>query len=140
MLELTNSLGRKKQVFRPRHNGEVRIFTCGPSIYLRPHIGNYRTFLYEDIVVRYLEYKGHKVKRIINFTDVEDKSIATAHAKHKKVLEYTEDISHHFFKETSCRLSSRARRRPSTRPRRSQDGWSRRAMPTGTTATPTSTR
>ena len=100
MLKLTNSLGRKKEAFRPRHNGEVRVFTCGPSIYLRPHIGNYRTFLYEDIVVRYLEYRGHKVKRIINFTDVEDKSISTAHAKHKGVLEYTEDISHHFFKET----------------------------------------
>ncbi len=100
MLKLTNSLGRKKEVFRPRHNGEVRIFTCGPSIYLRPHIGNYRTFLYEDVVVRYLEHRGHKVRRIINFTDVEDKSISAAHAKHKKVLEYTEDISHHFFKET----------------------------------------
>jgi len=50
--------------------------------------------------VRYLEYRGYKVRRIINFTDVEDKSISEAHAKHKKVLDLTEDISHYFFKET----------------------------------------
>jgi cysteinyl-tRNA synthetase len=100
MLRLTNSMTKKEEEVRPRHKDGVRIFTCGPSIYQRPHIGNYRTFLYEDLVVRYLEYKGHKVKRIINFTDVEDKSISAAHARHKKTLELTEDISHYFFKET----------------------------------------
>ncbi len=100
MLKLTNSMTGNKEVFRPRQKGEVRIFTCGPSIYQRPHIGNYRTFLYEDLVVRYLEYSGHKVRRIINFTDVEDKSISEAKARHKKVLDLTEDISHYFFRET----------------------------------------
>jgi len=100
MLKLVNSLTREKEVFRPRHRNEVRVFTCGPSIYLRPHIGNYRTYTYEDVLVRYLEYSGHKVKRIINFTDVEDKSISEAHARHKKVLDLTEDISHYFIAET----------------------------------------
>jgi len=53
----------------------VRIFTCGPSIYARPHIGNYRTFLFEDILVRYLGFKGYVVERAMNLTDVEDRAI-----------------------------------------------------------------
>jgi len=56
----------------------VGIFTCGPSVYQRSHIGNFRTFLFEDILVRYLEYSGYTVKRGMNFTDVEDKALAEA--------------------------------------------------------------
>lgn len=56
----------------------VKIFTCGPSIYSRPHLGNYRTFLFEDLLVRYLRYKGHRVIRAMNLTDVEDKAIYMA--------------------------------------------------------------
>ena len=75
-LTLFNTLTRRKEVFTPRRGHEVKMFTCGPSIYQRPHIGNYRTFLYEDILQRYLEYLGYTVQRVLNFTDVEDKAIA----------------------------------------------------------------
>jgi cysteinyl-tRNA synthetase len=102
MLKLFNSMGRKMDEFRPREVGRARVFTCGPSIYRRPHIGNYRSFLYEDVLVRYLEYVGLEVDRTINFTDVEDKSITEADAQGRDVLELTEEVSRHFFEE--CRL------------------------------------
>jgi cysteinyl-tRNA synthetase len=85
MLRLFNTLGKKMEVFRPVREGLVTIFTCGPSVYQRAHIGNFRTFLFEDILVRYLEYLGYRVKRGMNVTDVEDKAIAEA-ARHKTTL------------------------------------------------------
>ncbi len=78
-LSLYNTLTRRKEAFNPRENGKtVKMFTCGPSVYAWPHIGNYRTFLFEDVLQRYLEYKGYTVRRVINFTDVEDKAIQKA--------------------------------------------------------------
>lgn len=75
------------------------MFTCGPSIYQRPHIGNYRTFLFEDLLQRYLEYQGFEVTRVLNFTDVEDKSIDEAKKMHMDVLELTEKYSRIFFED-----------------------------------------
>lgn len=76
------------------------MFTCGPSTYRRPHIGNYRTFLYEDILVRYLRYLGYDVDRVINFTDVEDKTIVEAENKGRSVEEVTALVHDCFFRET----------------------------------------
>jgi cysteinyl-tRNA synthetase len=101
MLKLFNTMSRTEEDFKPREaNKEVKIFTCGPSIYRRPHIGNYRTFLYEDILLRYLEYLGYEVKRIINFTDVEDKTIVEAENQNKSLEEITENVATHFYDET----------------------------------------
>ena len=58
MLRLFNSLGKKLEDFQPVNERVVNIFTCGPSIYQRAHIGNFRTFLFEDILVRYLDIPG----------------------------------------------------------------------------------
>jgi cysteinyl-tRNA synthetase len=92
---------RAKETFKPMVPGKVKIFTCGPSTYRRPHIGNYRTFLYEDILVRYLAYLGYSVNRTINFTDVEDKTIVEAENKGRKVEEITAEVHGHFYNETS---------------------------------------
>ena len=78
MLRLFNSLGKKLETFTPVNDEVVTVFTCGPSIYQRAHIGNFRTFLFEDILVRYLSYLGYQVKRGMNFTDIEDKAIVEA--------------------------------------------------------------
>jgi cysteinyl-tRNA synthetase len=75
--------------FHPADDGTVKMYTCGPSTYMRPHIGNYRTFLYEDILQRYLEYLGHKVTRLMTLTDVEDKAIAEARKEHVTLEELT---------------------------------------------------
>ncbi|MBM4312382.1 MAG: class I tRNA ligase family protein [Deltaproteobacteria bacterium] len=78
MLCLFNTLGKKIEAFEPVDKRVVTIFTCGPSVYQRAHIGNFRTFLFEDILVRYLEYLGWRVERGMNITDIEDKAIKQA--------------------------------------------------------------
>jgi cysteinyl-tRNA synthetase len=93
-------MGGQIEIFKPRESGKVKVFTCGPSIYRRPHIGNYRTFLYEDILVRYLEYLGYDVKRIINFTDLEDKTIEESLTQEKNIDEITAAAADHFYGET----------------------------------------
>jgi len=98
-LHLTNSLSRKKELFRSMEEGLVKIFTCGPSVYRRAHIGNYRTFLYEDILHRYLEYLGYRVQRVMNFTDVEDKAIAEAKEHGITAQELTTPVEDRFMKE-----------------------------------------
>lgn len=98
-LVLKNTLTKRKELFSPRVPGEVKIFTCGPSVYRRPHLGNYRTFLYEDILVRYLEYLGYTVERTINFTDVEDKTISTAAEEGTEVLKLTTPVVDAFHRE-----------------------------------------
>jgi cysteinyl-tRNA synthetase len=78
LLNLFNSLGKRMEEFIPANPSVVNIFTCGPSVYQRSHIGNYRTFLFEDTLVRYLEYQGFKMTRGMNFTDIEDKALVEA--------------------------------------------------------------
>jgi len=78
MLRLFNTYGKKIATFRPVNKKVVTVFTCGPSVYQRSHIGNFRTFLFEDVLVRYLEYSGYTVKRGMTVTDIEDKAIEEA--------------------------------------------------------------
>jgi cysteinyl-tRNA synthetase len=99
MLQLFNSLSRKKEKFIPRKKEAVKIFTCGPSIYQRAHIGNYRTFMYEDILVRYLEFLKYRVDRAIPLTDIEDKTIMEAIKKNRKIEELTKAIEKIFLSE-----------------------------------------
>ncbi|MFP3999647.1 MAG: class I tRNA ligase family protein [Desulfobacterales bacterium] len=96
-LHLQNTMTRKKQRFVPREPGKpVKIFTCGPSIYNWPHIGNYRTFLFEDILERYLGYLGYTTERLINFTDMEDKAIARANELGISIEELTRPVAEKF--------------------------------------------
>jgi cysteinyl-tRNA synthetase len=96
---LFNSMTRKLEEFQPFEDGKVRMYTCGPSIYQLPHIGNYRTFLFEDVLQRYLEYLGYKVERALNITDVEDKAIAEAEKEDTTVKELTEKNAGIFLEE-----------------------------------------
>lgn len=98
-LKIYNSLTKKIEVFKPRNGKEVKIFTCGPSIYRKPHIGNYRTFIFEDILQRYLEYLGYNVTRLMNFTDIEDKAIEEAKTKGITVKELTKKIADIFLED-----------------------------------------
>jgi cysteinyl-tRNA synthetase len=100
-LYLTNTLSREKERFRPLAGPMVKMFTCGPSIYRRPHLGNYRTFVFEDVLLRYLEYLGYDVRRVINFTDVEDKSLAEAREQGLTVEALTEPIADRFYRESA---------------------------------------
>ena len=99
-MKLYNTMSRTKEEFKARDKNKVKIFTCGPSVYRRPHIGNYRTFLYEDLVVRYLEYKGYRVNRVINYTDVEDKTIEEANENNLTPEQLTAKVKRTFLEET----------------------------------------
>ena len=97
MLRLYNTMSREKEVFTPRGKGKtVQMFSCGPSIYRRPHLGNYRSFVWEDVLQRYLEYSGFKVKRVLNFTDVEDKAIEEAQEEGLTLAELTSPVAARF--------------------------------------------
>jgi len=99
MLTLFNTLGKTVETFRPVDERVVNIFTCGPSVYQQSHIGNFRTFLFEDIVVRYLEYLGYTVKRGMNFTDIEDKALKEAKKRQKSVALLTNENISKFIEE-----------------------------------------
>ncbi len=99
MLNLYNSLTCKIEPFQPAEDKNVKMYTCGPSTYQQPHIGNYRTFLYEDILQRYLEYLGYNVKRLITLTDVEDKAIMQAKKENLSVEQLTEKNEAVFFED-----------------------------------------
>jgi cysteinyl-tRNA synthetase len=98
-LRFFNTLGRKVEPFHPARKGKVTIFTCGPSVYQRAHIGNFRTFLFEDVLVRYLTYSGYTVKRGMNLTDIEDKAIQEASKKKISVQDLTESNTKEFIRE-----------------------------------------
>jgi cysteinyl-tRNA synthetase len=91
LLKLYNSLTRKLEIFKPQQKGKVVMITCGPSIYQLPHIGNYRTFLFEDILQRYLEYLGYQVERVLGITDIEDKALAEAENQDIPLRELTDN-------------------------------------------------
>jgi len=75
VLRLYNSMGRKVSVFRPLRGRTVKMYTCGPTVYNYAHIGNFRTFVFEDVLRRYLKYSGYRVVQVKNITDVEDRII-----------------------------------------------------------------
>jgi cysteinyl-tRNA synthetase len=70
MLSLYNTMSRQKEPFKPRHSTDVGLYTCGPTVYNYAHIGNLRTYVFEDILHRALKYAGYNVTQVMNITDV----------------------------------------------------------------------
>jgi cysteinyl-tRNA synthetase len=90
MIRFYNTLSGRLEEFRPLREGEVKIYTCGPTVYDYAHIGNFRAFVFEDLLRRFLEFEGFKVKHVMNLTDVDDKTIAGATREEKKLDDFTE--------------------------------------------------
>src|SRR3989338_5361267 len=90
MLKLYNTLSRKLETFKPLIGNEVRMYTCGPTVYDFAHIGNFRAYICADILKRYLRHKGYIVKHAMNITDVDDKTIKGSQKKKISLNEYTE--------------------------------------------------
>ena len=95
--KLYNTLGRKLESFSPIDPPTVRIYTCGPTVYDYGHIGNFRTFISQDILRRYLEYKGFKVTQVMNITDVDDKTIKGSVSARESLGDYTKKYTEAFF-------------------------------------------
>src|SRR5580700_9985772 len=92
-----NTLGGKIEAFAPQNGNEVRMYTCGPTVYDYAHIGNYRTFVFQDILRRFLKLRGFKMKHVMNLTDVDDRIIANSAAAGVSIREYTEKFAQAFF-------------------------------------------
>ncbi|HEU0080311.1 MAG TPA: cysteine--tRNA ligase, partial [Longimicrobiaceae bacterium] len=92
-LQFYNTLTRRLEEFVPLEEGKVGMYTCGPTIYAPPHIGNLRTFFFADVLHRYLEYRGYDVRFVMNLTDVDDKTIRGANQKGVPLGEYTEPFA-----------------------------------------------
>jgi cysteinyl-tRNA synthetase len=97
VLKIFNTLTRKKEVFKPLRKKEVRMYTCGPTVYAVPHIGNYRSFFMADLIRRYLEFKGFEVKHVMNITDIDDKTIRDSGKEGITLKEFTERYTKIFF-------------------------------------------
>ncbi len=90
-LRLHNTLTGQLEDFQPLEGNLVRIYTCGPTVYDFAHIGNYRTFVFQDVLRRYLKYRGYEVKQVTNLTDVDDKTIRNSQATEPtKLRAYTD--------------------------------------------------
>jgi len=99
MMKLYNTLTRKKEEFKPIVPNEVRMYSCGPTVYDYFHIGNARPFIIFDTLRRYLEYKGYKVYFIQNFTDIDDKMIKRANEEGITVKELAERYIEEYFRD-----------------------------------------
>lgn len=97
IIKLFNTLTRKKEVFKPLHTKKVGFYACGPTVYNYAHIGNLRTYIFEDILRRTLEYAGYKIRHIMNITDVEDKIIKEANLTNQTIFEFTIPYEKAFF-------------------------------------------
>jgi cysteinyl-tRNA synthetase len=104
MLRLYNTLSRQEEPFAPLTGNTVRLYGCGPTVYARAHIGNFRTFVCLDVLRRTLKYVcGYEVRQVMNYTDVDDKTIAGAQQAGVPLREYTEKWIN-VFREDSAQL------------------------------------
>jgi cysteinyl-tRNA synthetase len=89
-IQLHNTMSGQLEPLQTVHPGEVRIYTCGPTVYASAHIGNFRTFVFQDILRRFLRSQGYHVMQVMNVTDVDDRIIQAAAAAGVDIREYTD--------------------------------------------------
>ncbi len=94
-----NTLTRRKERFVPLEKGKVKMYTCGPTVYDYAHIGNFRAFVFEDLLRRWLKYRGFGVVQVMNITDVDDKTIRASRKKGISLREYTKYYTEAFFED-----------------------------------------
>lgn len=94
-----NTESNRKEPFRPIEAGQVGVYTCGPTVHDFAHIGNFRAYLFEDVLRRYLEYSGYRVTHVMNLTDVEDKIIRKAGEQGVSIFEYVKPYERAFFED-----------------------------------------
>jgi len=100
-LRFFNTYSRKLEDFTPRDakNRKIDIYTCGPTVYSRAHIGNFRAYIFEDLLQRHLEARGFKIHRVMNITDVDDKTIRGAREAKVPLQKFTQQFKDAFFED-----------------------------------------
>ncbi|MEO5859950.1 MAG: cysteine--tRNA ligase [Pyrinomonadaceae bacterium] len=99
MLRFFNTLTRQQEEFHPLEEGKVRMYICGPTVWNFAHIGNFRTFVFGDILRRYLKYKGYDLTHVMNLTDIDDRIINEAAARNISIDEFTEPFTQYFLED-----------------------------------------
>ncbi len=99
MIRFFNTLSGRMEDFVPLVPGEVKLYTCGPTVYAFPHIGNYRAYVFEDLLKRFLKFSGFRVTHVMNITDVDDKTIKGANALGVSLADYTRKYIEAFFED-----------------------------------------
>ncbi len=96
-----NTLSRSLETVSPRSEAgrELSLYTCGPTVYAYAHIGNFRAYVFEDLLQRHLQERGFAVRRVMNLTDVDDKTIRGAHASGTALADYTRPFKEAFFQD-----------------------------------------
>jgi cysteinyl-tRNA synthetase len=111
-MKFYNTMTRDKDEFKPMEDGKVGLYTCGPTVYDYAHVGNLRTFLFEDFLRRTLEYEGFAVKHIMNLTDVDDKTIRGSQSQGISLTEYTAKYIAAFYEDLDTLNIERAETYP----------------------------
>ena len=113
-LRFFNTYSRKIEEFEPRDPAgrAISIYTCGPTVYSRAHIGNFRAYIFEDLLQRHLELRGYKVHRVMNVTDVDDKTIRGAREARVPLTKFTEQFKNAFFQDAETLRIKRANEFP----------------------------
>jgi cysteinyl-tRNA synthetase len=109
-IRLFNTYSRQLEDFAPRDpaSRKIDMYTCGPTVYSRAHIGNFRAYIFEDLLQRHLEARGYDVHRVMNITDVDDKTIRGARAAGIPLLEFTAQFKKAFFEDCETLRIKRA--------------------------------
>jgi cysteinyl-tRNA synthetase len=107
-IRLFNTLTRQKETFKPIDEGKVRMYTCGPTVYDYAHIGNFRAFVFEDLLKRWLKYRGLKVTHVMNLTDVDDKTIRGSQKQQLPLRQFTDFYAKAFFEDVAALNIERA--------------------------------
>ena len=100
MLKLYNTLTNTKAEFQPLEPGLVRLYVCGPTVYDYAHIGNFRTFVMQDLLARYLRYRGYRLSHVMNITDVDDRIIQNAREQGMSLKDYTAKFTQAFLDDS----------------------------------------
>ena len=96
---LYNTMTRSIEPFAPADGETVRIYSCGPTVYNPAHLGNFRTFLFVDLLRRAIRLRGWKIRQVMNLTDVDDKIIRRAHEQRKTIQQVTEPVTKIFHED-----------------------------------------
>jgi len=99
VIQFFNTLSGRKEAFHPLRAGEVKLYTCGPTVYDYSHIGNFRAYIFEDLLKRFLQFAGLRVFHVMNITDVDDKTIKGATARGVSLSQFTETYIQAFFED-----------------------------------------
>ena len=100
-MKVFNTLTKQKEEFVPVDPKLVRLYTCGPTVYNFAHIGNFRTYVFEDLLRRWLKYRNFKVKQVMNLTDVDDKTIRDSQKANMSLKAFTTKYAKAFFEDVA---------------------------------------